>query len=434
METSITQVVSKGKILIKALIIGGLVLVLMIPAIFVYNLIEERQMRQQEAVAEVSSKWAGAQNISGPFLVIPYYETVLDEKKEPVVYKRNAYFLPEYLQYKSTVEPVKRYRGIYEVMLYTSVNSLQGFFSKLPFNTLKISKEQIIWNEAFIAMHITDSRGLKEALKITWNGETIPLQPTPAGEGILKASFTAPVVLSEKMADTSISFAATVNLNGSQQLTFKPLGKETVVDMQSQWPDPSFSGVQLPDTSDISNTGFQAQWRSFSHKRNYPQAWTNTSNFDHNNAAFGVDLFIPVTAYQKTLRSVKYAVLCILLTFAAFFLIETVHKISVHPFQYVLIGLALILFYTLLLSFSEYISFNWAYAIAALATIGLIGWFVKSLLQSSKLSYLLSFILLIMYGYIFTLLQLQDYALLLGSLGLFITLAIIMNYSRRISW
>jgi inner membrane protein len=260
------------------------------------------------------------------------------------------------------------------------------------------------------------------------------LQPTPAGDGLLKEAFTAPVKIDAPLADSMISFDAQIELNGSEKLTFTPVGKETIVNMKSDWPNPSFNGGQLPDSSSITKTGFTAQWRSLSHKRSFPQAWTHASNFDHGNASFGVDLFIPVSAYQKTLRSVKYAVLCILLTFAAFFLIETVNKKSVHPFQYALIGLALILFYTLLLSFSEYISFNIAYAIAAIATISLIGWFVKGLLHSNKLSYLLSLVLVIMYGYIFTILQLQDYALLLGSLGLFATLAIVMYYSRRINW
>jgi inner membrane protein len=153
-----------------------------------------------------------------------------------------------------------------------------------------------------------------------------------------------------------------------------------------------------------------------------------------NTASFGADLFVPVNGYQKTMRSIKYAALVILLTFASFFLIETTNKRSIHPFQYGLIGLALILFYTLLLSFSEYISFNISYVIASLFTIGLISWFVRGLLASSRLTVFLSTILVLLYVYVFTLLQLQDYSLLLGSIGLFITLALIMHFSRKIQW
>jgi inner membrane protein len=150
--------------------------------------------------------------------------------------------------------------------------------------------------------------------------------------------------------------------------------------------------------------------------------------------AFGVNLFVPVNSYQKTIRSVKYAALCILLTFAAFFLIETTNNKSVHPFQYGLIGLALLLFYTLLLSFSEYTGFNIAYVIASLCTIGLIAWFVKGILVSSRLTGILSIVLVLMYTYVFTTFQLQDYSLILGSLGLFITLAVIMHFSKKIRW
>jgi inner membrane protein len=434
MEIVITKTIQTGKILIKALIIGGLVLLLMIPAMFVQNLIEERQMRQQEAVAEVSSKWSGSQNLSGPFLIVPYKEIVINQKKEAVTLEKLAYFLPDKLQYHSSVQPEKRYRGIYEVMLYTSENKMNGSFSPLPLQALGLASADMLWEKAFIAMHISDSRGLKDELQLNWNGTTHTLSPTASGDGFLKDAFIAPLKLSANDTTATFTFSSNILLNGSEELSFTPVGKETVVDMESAWPDPSFSGGQLPETSTVSDAGFTAKWKSLSHKRKFPQAWKNSTSFDQGHASFGVGLFIPVTSYQKTLRSVKYAVLCIVLTFAAFFLIETVNKKAVHPFQYALIGLALILFYTLLLSFSEYISFNLAYAIAGLATVALIGWFVKGLLQSGKLSTLLSFILVIIYGYVFTILQLQDYALLLGSLGLFFALAIVMHFSRRINW
>lgn len=226
--------------------------------------------------------------------------------------------------------------------------------------------------------------------------------------------------------------------------------------MNSVWPHPSFKGTMLPQTSKIDQKGFSASWKSISHKRNFPQQWAGTSylfepvdafsnvettttapvvqSTNINASAFGTSLFMPVNGYQRTMRSIKYAALCILLTFASFFLIEINNKKSVHPFQYGLIGLALILFYTLLLSFSEYIGFNASYVIASVFTIGLIGWFVKGLLSSTRLASVLSLILVLLYVYVFTILQLQDYSLLLGSIGLFITLAVIMHYSKKIQW
>ena len=265
-------------------------------------------------------------------------------------------------------------------MLYTSSNKMDGSFSPLPLKTLGLTPEAMIWEKAFIAMNISDSRGLKDELQVNWNNTKLTLSPGTGGEGFLKEAFMAPVPLTITDSTASFDFSADFALNGSEELSFTPVGKETIVKMESTWPDPSFSGGQLPDTSSVLESGFSAGWKSLSHKRKFPQAWTNNSSFDPGQASFGVGLFIPVTSYQKTLRSVKYAILCIVLTFAAFFLIETVNKKTVHPFQYALIGLALILFYTLLLSFSEYINFNAAYAIAGTATIVLIGWLVNGLL------------------------------------------------------
>lgn len=433
MESTINNIWQKSKLLIKGLMIGVLVLLLLIPAFFVQDLIKEREQRQKEAVTEVSSKWAGRQNITGPVLVIPFDEKITASNGSVSHSRQLAYFLPDKLDMKSTVAPVKKYRGIYEVMLYTADISISGKFSPLPLTKIKVNSADLLWNEAYICMGITDSRGLKEEIKMKWNDSLLSLAPQLINNAVFKEAFVAPVTLAETNIANSISFSGSIQVSGSEQLMYTPVGKETTVTMQSAWPDPSFTGSQLPLTTDIADSGFSAQWKSLSLTRSFPQQWRNDS-YILSAASFGTDLFIPVNGYQKTMRSVKYAILCILLTFTAFFLIETTNKKSVHPVQYALIGFALILFYTLLLSFSEYVGFNTAYGIAALATVGLITWFVKGLLGSSKLSMLLSFVLVLLYSYVFTILQLQDYALLLGSVGLFLTLAVVMYFSRKIQW
>lgn len=433
METIVENTWQKSKLIIKGLIIGALALLLLIPASFVQSLIQEREARQKEAFAEVSSKWAARQNITGPVLVIPYTRSATDKDGKPIIIKSLAYFLPDKLNIESNVNPEKRSRGIYQVMLYSSSVKLSGSFSPLPLQKLNLAAADLAWNEAYVCIAITDAKGLKDELQIKWNDSTLSLTPSYINNAVFKEGFVSPVNFSEASVNSSISFSSEISINGSEQLTFTPIGKQTVVQMQSAWPDPSFTGTQLPDTSSISKNGFAARWKSLSHTRNFPQAWKD-DNYNLAASSFGTDLFIPVNGYQKTMRSVKYAVLCILLTFTAFFLIETNNKKSVHPVQYALIGFALILFYTLLLSFSEYIGFNGAYAVATAATVGLITWFVKGLLQSMKLSVLLSLVLVLLYSYIFTILQLQDYALLLGSVGLFLTLAVVMYYSRKVQW
>ena len=446
METTLVATVwEKSKILLKGLIVGGLVLVFLIPTYYVKNLIEEREARQKEAIAEVSSKWATKQNIAGPVLVLPYLETFQDSSKAAI--RHYAYFLPDNLDIKATVQPQQRSRGIYKVVLYNAQVNMSGSFSSLPLEKMKVNPATVLWNEAFVKLNITDPKGLNEELKIQWKDSVLLLsqQGTDApynGEGLTAA---VPGLNADHL--TAIQFAMQIPISGSEQILFTPVGKTTNVKLDAKWQHPSFTGDVLPQSWSQDSSGFTASWKSFSHKRDFPQQWkggtytTETSgrdfevsNYKMGNAAFGASLFIPVNGYQKTMRSVKYAVLCILLTFAAFFLMDVIHKKSVHHFQYGLIGLALILFYVLLLSFSEYIGFNTSYAIAAIATIGLIGWFVKGLLSSGRLSFFLSVVLLFVYSYVFTILQLQDYALIIGSIGLFITLAVIMYFSRKIQW
>lgn len=453
-ETLVQSVWTKSKLLVKGLVIGLVVLLLQIPAFYVKDLIGERQARQQEAVLEVSSKWAAAQTVTGPVLVLPYWGPKTEGSTQPT--RQYAYFLPDDLSIQAKVSPQERHRGIYKVMLYASDIALRGSFQKIAPEKLGIAPQDIIWKEAMVKLPLTDNMGLNEEVKLQWKDSLLELSPQTADDPTFANALQANLNVSSPEELQNISFSASFGLNGSQQLLFTPTGKTTTVHMQASWPHPSFRGTMLPQQTEITSSAFSATWKSISHKRNFPQQWKGSAySFgpvagnettegvaiapvqqpnNINASAFGTSLFMPVSGYQETMRSVKYAALCILLTFAAFFLIETHHKKSVHPFQYGLIGIALVLFYTLLLSFSEYIGFNASYAIASAATIGLIGWFVKGLLASNRLAFTLSFILVLLYVYVFTILQLQDYSLLLGSIGLFITLGVIMHYSKKMQW
>lgn len=429
MDKIVTETIQKSKIFFKALLIGALVLALMIPAYFVQNLVREREERQKEAFDEVSGKWAGTQHITGPVLVLPYNETVKRDNGATAIVRQQAYILPDKLTIDGEMTPEERHRGIYQVMLYSTVLNLKGHFNAMPLKQLRLDPADVLWNEAYVAIDLRDPRGLKEEMQLKWNDSTVTLNPATLENTMMEKPFTSPVTVTQ---DGPIAFSAKIMFNGSRELLFTPVGRETTVTLGSTWKEPSFIGGMLPEYK-AGDGGFRATWKSLSHTRAFPQAWKATS-YNLSAASFGSSLFIPVNGYQKTMRSVKYAILCIVLTFAAFFLIEMVNKKSVHPIQYALVGVALILFYTLLLSFSEYIGFNPAYLVATLATVGLIGWFAKGVLSSGKLSWLLTTLLGLLYGYVFTILQLQDYSLLLGSIGLFITLAVIMHFSRKIQW
>ncbi|ANE52522.1 cell envelope integrity protein CreD [Flavisolibacter tropicus] len=430
---------SKSKVLIKAGIIGVLILLLLIPTNYVEGLIQEREARQKEAIAEVSQKWAGKQTITGPILTIPYITTAADANGKLTNVKKYAYFLPDQLQVDATVNPQEKHRGIYKVMLYNALVNLKGQFAKVNLSQLGIDPQSVVWNEVFVRMGVTDTRGLNEELQLKWNNSTLLFAPNAIGgqDGADGLTARLPIQSAEEL--NNISFESILNVSGSEQLLFTPIGKTSKINLQSAYPHPSFTGDVLPQSTLVKDSGFSANWISLAHKRNFPQEFRqyespNGKTYDVENSAVGVSLFVPVNAYQKTLRSIKYAILCIALTFVAFFLIETINRKSVHPFQYGLIGLALVLFYTLLLSFSEYVGFNAAYGIAALSTIGLIAWFVKGILASGKLSTVLSVVLLLVYSYVFSILQLQDYSLLFGSIGLFITLGVIMYFSRKLQW
>jgi len=247
----------------------------------------------------------------------------------------------------------------------------------------------------------------------------------------MEDAFAASVPFSMDEAGKEHLYSMKFSLNGSEQLLFTTTARENKLAMQSVWPDPSFTGIKIPDTRQVNDSGFSASWKYMN--RSVPLVWKDKV-YDLSSSVLGTDLLIPMDSYNKTERSVKYALLCIVLTFASFFLIETYYKKSLHLVQYGLAGLALVLFYTLLLSISEYIGFNPAYLISAVATIGLVMWFIGSIMKSSKLALFISFVLTVVYGYIFIIIQLQDYALLMGSVGLFIALAIIMYFSRKLQW
>jgi inner membrane protein len=224
-----------------------------------------------------------------------------------------------------------------------------------------------------------------------------------------------------------------LNINGSESINFIPVGKQTNVDLDSDWANPSFEGSFLPNTRDINETGFNASWKVLHLNRSYPQQWIGTK-YNIDESSFGVKLLLPVDHYQKSLRSVKYAIMFISLTFLIFFFTEILNKKRIHPIQYLLVGLGLSVFYTLLVSLSEQINFNLAYLLASLSIITLITAYSYSMLKNIKLTVIVAFVLSVLYTFLFTVIQLQDYSLLLGSIGLFLALAIVMYLSRKVDW
>lgn len=421
----------KNKLGLKLLIIGALILVLLIPGAMIMSLIREREMRREEAIFEVSEKWGHEQTISGPVISIPYKTSFKDKKGNWNIYTYYVHFLPDELMIKSEVEPEIRYRGIFEVVLYNTILEINGNFSSIDMKRFNIAKNDLLWDEAFLSVGITHMKGIKESIKVKWNDSVLDVNPGIESSDILTSGFSTKINIKPGKENNDFSF--NINLNGSGKLNFTPLGKETHVKIISDWSNPSFVGEFLPESHDITSENFSANWKVLQLNRNYPQAWTG-NKYNIESSTFGVELLLPVDEYQKNMRTVKYAIMFILLTFLAFFMMETLNKKKIHPFQYLLVGTALIIFYTLLLSISEHLSFKYAYLIASVATIVLITAYTKSVLKDKKLTSIIALILIILYCFLYVLLQLQDYALLLGSIGLFVILAVVMYISRKIDW
>ncbi len=431
----------KNSITLRLLSIAFLVLILLIPTSMIESLIREREYRREDVTREVSSKWGGSQTITGPVLTIPYIKYIKDEEKNLVKTKAYAHFLPDALNINGNLNPEIRYRSIYEIIVYNTKLKFDGTFPMPDFDELGINKTYVLWDEAYVSLGIPDMKGIRDNIDLKWNNTTYAFNPGIESNDIIGSGVSTKVILNNKIEGTeeidttkkSFAFAFDLNLNGSNYLDFIPVGKETNVALKSNWAHPSFNGASLPDERDITKDGFTAHWKELHLNRNYPQQWLGSSQNVYD-SAFGVDLLLPVDEYQKSTRSAKYAIMFISFTFLIFFFIEIRNKKRIHPIQFILVGLALTIFYALLVSLSEHIHFNNAYLISSTAIILLISTYSITIFKNKKLTALMGGVLILLYGFIFTILQLEDYALLMGSIGLFIVLAIIMYLSRKIDW
>lgn len=427
---STTSFWDRNRILIKGFLVGFLILIMLIPGILVTELITERQQRQAEVVKEVSSKWAEQQTILGPVLLLPYWESYKTPDGKTGATKKTAFILPDELHIDGKMDPQEKKRSLYSVMLYRSQLKLSGKFNPVPIVELQIPAEAILWNEARLAISVGDVRGIEDQVQLSWNGSKQLLDAGVPENKLFKTGLSIPVTVD---SEGQYLFEINMSLRGSAYLYFTPVGKTTEADLYAPWKDPAFDGQYLPSTSSVTEKDFKAHWKILPLSRSYPQYWKdNTQDFEK--STFGVRLIQPVDGYAKTYRSVKYAILFIALTFVCFFFLEILQKRQVHPLQYLLVGFALTIFYTLLLSISEYTGFNIAYLIAATATVSLIGMYAWSIFKSGKTAIGFTTSLTALYTYIFVLIQSEDYALLFGSIGLFLIIAIIMYYSRRIDW
>jgi inner membrane protein len=430
----------KHSITVRLITIGILILLFMTPISMVEEIIMERESTKMQAVDEVSSKWGREQTIKGLVLTIPfkaYSKEYEDDTKEKFTLKETigyAHFLPNELNISGDIQPEIRYRGIYEVIVYNSKVKLTGSFSSPTFDAWKIDTADIMWEDAFVSLGLSDLRSIQEDISVDWNGKKYNFNPGVESEDVIQTGISANLRLSNAESFQSISnFSLELDFNGSSSLNFIPLGKTTKVNIVSKWQNPSFIGSFLPDTRDVNTDGFSASWNVLHLNRSYPQQFIGTV-VGMEESSFGVDLFMPVDEYQKSTRSVKYAIMFITLTFLVFFFIQILNAVNIHPIQYLIVGLALCIFYTLLIALSEHISFSLSYFIASISIISMVTFYAKSMFNKTSLTRMIFLMLTALYVYIYTIIQMEDYALLMGSVGLLVVLGSIMYLSRKIDW
>lgn len=435
----------KTSITARMLMVGALILILLIPLTYVNLLIKERSYRQQDVVNEINQKWGNDVMLYGPILKLPYKtysetstfnektKTYLKETKTLINY---AYIFPKELDVDAKVKSKTLYLGNFESAVYTSNMAIKGSYESPSLASKGIKSEDIIWNNATMLLKTTNLKGIKNEMNIIIDGKPYNFE-TNFNENSshnhldeLETSF-----LSEALLENEFDFNLNVTYDGSNQIQIIPVGKTTTMSMASNWADPGFIGNYSPDdeTRSISNDGFKVNWKVLSINRAFSQLYLNSVP-NLNQFAFGTKFVVLVDEYQKSERSAKYGFLVIGLTFLIFFLIQTMSKIHIHPFQYLMIGLALVMFYTLLVSISEHSNFLKAYLIAGISVIVLITFYSKSILKNFKFSALIGVSLTALYSFIYVIIQLENYALLVGSLGLFLILATVMFVSRKIDW
>lgn len=434
----------------KVVAIVAIVLVLMVPLGLLGGLISERESLREEARREVSAQWGQDQTLGGPVLTIPYTATEPAPNGGQQQVTRYAHLFPDALDVEGRMEPQVRTRGIFRVVLYEAQLTVRGRFPSVDSAAFGIPRGALRLDEAFVQIGISDLVGVRDPIRLRWDGATREADPGIVTADVFAAGVTVPV----RVDGDGAAFSFDLSLNGSGSLGVLPVGRETTLRLTSPWDTPRFAGAFLPEERTVADSGFEARWRVLHLNRNYPQAFTGgfgrptglplrRASPDYYEieaasgggaSAFGVELLLPVDEYQKTNRAAKYGVLFVFLTFLTFFFVEVLGGRRIHPIQYLLVGFAVTLFYLLLLAFAEYLPFDGAYGVAAVAILSLVTLYARAVFGGWRLAALVGGLLALFYGYFFVLLQLEAYALLAGSLGLLVTLAVVMYLSRQVDW
>ncbi|MBS2097038.1 cell envelope integrity protein CreD [Carboxylicivirga linearis] len=413
----------------KLVTVGLLILILLIPLSMVKSVIREREQTDQQVETEIMEQWGGPQIISGPILHLPVYYYTQDKNGHIKKTKKWLHIMPDDLNTEGYIEPHKRHRGIYETVIFNSQLSINGNFDSL--NKLTIDADEVDWNKGFISLAITDNRGIKGKVDFKINNQLFEPEAGLISTDLATSGMSVKYPIDPQLISEKINFNITIDISGAKAISFNPIGKKTNINLVSSWKDPSFNGSFLPTKSQISDKGFEANWTITHLNRNFPQYWIGTKHSINENQ-LGVELYVPVNHYQKSLRSAKYGILIICLTLLVFLFIELVKKKTIQLLQYMLVGLALVLFFSILTALSEFLGFAWAYLAASASIILMVTLYSYGVLKDKAQALWVAALLIVLYTFLFVLLQLNDFAFLAGNIGLFVALAFIMKASTKI--
>ena len=444
----------------KALFLAVLILMLLIPLSMVSRIIDERSDTADSAEAAIMESWGSELAAAGPVIAIPGVRTEVVRKEDgtnSITKKQFSLIVtPQKLNIGADFKTETRKRGIFYVPLFYGDLAISGTFDPAPALASLQSNEEIALDDAKLIIALSSQKGIRKIDKAEWNagGKGVTLFFEPGNQGLdlisriksinsRRGKYTGEyigggginAVLPELAAGAKANFDIVINIQGGRLVRFLPFGQDTHAEIFADWPAPSFQGSFLPGTSKYHDNGFGAVWDINYLSRDIPLHWkTGSDGRDYSDALFGVNFFRAIDTYSLNTRAVKYAILFLIVPFLTLFLFEILTKKRIHPVPYLLSGIANVIFYLLLLSLSEQMTFYLAYLIAAAATIAMLTLYSRTLLPSWGKSWYMGLVTTVSYVLLYAVLNAESYALLVGSVWAFIVVALVMFLTRKLNW
>lgn len=428
---------------LKALVIIVLGALLLIPLYMVRDVIFERSFRSQQVAREIAGKWADSQTVQGPFLVIPAERVDPASEKGELQYRKTV-LLPDAFSAQADVKTEIRSRGIFDAVVYTTAVRLGGSFTAETLDRGGFENDgwRMRLDQAVLALGISDLRGLQGDLAAQWGAAPVAAEAgVPGAAGLPDSGIHWPVAAGGIRQDGAVQFDMAFTLRGSSRLAVVPVGKMSLVDMKGDWPSPSFDGRTLPVEREVTEAGFSARWDVFHLSRPLPQSWISGAGFgsrhvesDWDALAVAAAFLQPVNFYLLSERSTKYGLLVVALLFLTFFLFEVLAGAMLHPLQYLMVGAALVLFFLSLVALAEVLGFAAAYALSGAMVVAMISLYTGAILKRRRWAWLLCLLITALYATIYLILNLEEAALLAGTLVLFAALGLTMFVTRKVDW